>query len=71
MAVNKDDIGPTISMGLTLDHAVSMTVPFWGGLLWVNFGFKWVFLAAALIAFLNLLTARLIPGIDNTPVVQH
>lgn len=56
----KEDIAPTISMGLTLDHAVSMIVPFWGGLLWARFGFKWVFLAAALIAVLNLLASALI-----------
>jgi MFS family permease len=66
-----EDIGPTISMGLTLDHAVSMTVPFWGGLLWVSFGFKWVFLAAGVIAFLNLLTARFITGLDKKPALQH
>jgi MFS family permease len=71
IAVNKDDIGPTISMGLTLDHAVSMAVPFCGGLLWVSFGFQWVFLAAAVIAFLNLLTARYITEINNRPALQH
>jgi predicted MFS family arabinose efflux permease len=61
----KEDIAPSISMGITLDHAVSMIVPFWGGLLWVGFGFQWVFLAAAIIAFFNLLTARLIPELEN------
>lgn len=71
IAVSKDDIGPTLSMGLTLDHAVSMSVPFWGGILWAGFGFRWVFLAAAAIAFLNLLTARYIPELENTPALQH
>lgn len=51
------DIAPTISMGITLDHAVSMTVPFLGGLLWVYFGFQWVFWAAALIALLNFIAS--------------
>lgn len=61
----KEDIAPSISMGISLDHAVSMIVPFWGGLLWVSFGFQWVFLAAAIIAFLNLLAARLIPELES------
>jgi MFS family permease len=60
IAIAKEDIAPTISMGLTLDHAVSMVVPFWGGLLWARFGFQWVFLAAAVIALLNLFATRLI-----------
>ncbi|WP_054692330.1 MFS transporter [Syntrophomonas palmitatica] len=48
------DLGPTISMGLTLDHAVSMSVPFAGGLLWAVCGYQWVFIAAAVIALINL-----------------
>jgi hypothetical protein len=47
-------------MGLTLDHAVSMAVPFGGGLLWARFGFLWVFLAAAIIAIINLFVSALI-----------
>ena len=52
-----DDIAPTLSMGLTLDHAVSMTVPIGGGLLWAAYGYEWVFLAAAIIALVNLVAA--------------
>ncbi|HEX3011175.1 MAG TPA: MFS transporter [Syntrophomonadaceae bacterium] len=63
IAITKEDIAPTISMGLTLDHAVSMVVPFWGGLLWARFGFQWVFLAAAFIAVLNLFASALIKDI--------
>lgn len=60
IAIAKEDIAPTISMGLTLDHAVSMIVPFWGGLLWARFGFQWVFMTAAVIAIVNLLASGLI-----------
>jgi len=55
-----DDIAPTLSMGLTLDHAVSMTVPIAGGLLWAKYGYEWVFLAAGLIALINLAAALFI-----------
>lgn len=56
-----EDIAPTISMGLTLDHAVSMLVPFGGGLLWAHFGYLYVFLVAGGLAVCNLLLAALIP----------
>lgn len=51
------DLTPTLSMGLTIDHAVSMTIPFFGGLLWLKYGYQYVFLMAALIAILNFLAA--------------
>lgn len=56
-----EDVAPSLSMGITLDHLVSMTVPFGGGILWTQFGFQWVFWAAALIALLNLQAALRIP----------
>lgn len=62
IADKPDDIGPTISMGLSIDHAVSMTIPIGGGLVWTYFGYKWVFLTAALISLLNLLAASYIPA---------
>ncbi|MEA1959876.1 MAG: MFS transporter [Bacillota bacterium] len=56
-----NDLAPTISMGLTMDHAVSMIVPLGGGLLWAHFGYVPVFLAAAGIAVLNLIASLSIP----------
>lgn len=64
IADSRDDIAPTLSMGLTLDHAVSMVVPFGGGLLWAYWGVQWVFAAAAVIALLNLWTAFYIPHLE-------
>jgi len=61
IAVDASEIPSTISMGMTLDHAVSMTIPLFGGLLWNAYGFQWVFIAAALIAIINLGTALFIP----------
>lgn len=56
-----DDIAPTISMGLTMDHAVSMLVPIAGGLIWEAFGYFWVFAGAGMIAAVNLYVASRIP----------
>ena len=50
IAEKKTDIAPTLSLGVTLDHAVSMTIPALGGLLWAAFGYKSVFMAASLLS---------------------
>jgi predicted MFS family arabinose efflux permease len=50
IAEHRSDIAPTISLGITLDHAVSMTVPALGGLLWAAYGYQSVFMAASLLA---------------------
>ncbi len=44
------DITPTISMGITIDHVVAMSLPVLSGWLWETYGHKWVFLLAGAIA---------------------
>ncbi|MEW6697876.1 MAG: MFS transporter [Bacillota bacterium] len=61
IADSPDDLTPTLSMGLTIDHVVSMTIPFFGGLLWMVLGYQYVFLVAAIIALLNFYAALKIP----------
>jgi predicted MFS family arabinose efflux permease len=58
IAVHKDDVSPTLSMGLSLDHVVSMFIPFAGSLVWNAFGYQYVFVAGALIALLNFAITR-------------
>ncbi|MCL6589195.1 MAG: MFS transporter [Firmicutes bacterium] len=53
----KSDLTPTLSMGITMDHLVSMTIPALGGVLWAAFGYEMIFLAAACVALINLLVA--------------
>lgn len=65
IAESTSDLAPTLSMGLTLDHAVSMSVPFAGGLIWAAFGYQSVFIAAAVIGVLSLIMARFIPSRDE------
>jgi predicted MFS family arabinose efflux permease len=47
------DITPTISMGITIDHAVAMTLPILSGYIWGAYGFRWVFILAGAIAFVG------------------
>jgi hypothetical protein len=51
-------VSPTLSMGLSLDHVVSMFIPFVGSLVWNAFGYQYVFVAGALIALLNFAITR-------------
>ncbi len=44
------DLTPTVSVGVTIDHAVAMSLPILSGLVWEQFGFRWVFIMAGAIA---------------------
>ncbi|HRU04931.1 MAG TPA: MFS transporter, partial [Candidatus Brocadiia bacterium] len=50
IALRHEDVRPSLSLGVTINHAVSMTVPYFGGLLWVGYGHWAVFAAAAGVA---------------------
>ncbi len=50
IADDPGDITPTISMGITIDHAVAMTLPILSGYIWEAYGFRWVFILAGAIA---------------------
>jgi MFS family permease len=59
---DRADLTPTLSMGVTVDHAVSMTIPFFAGLLWESMGYRYVFLVAAALAVINFIAATFIPA---------
>lgn len=50
IAEDPTDITPTIATGITIDHAVAMSLPVLSGYIWEAYGFRWVFLLAAAIA---------------------
>lgn len=64
IAVHPDDVTPTLAAGTSFDHVVAMSIPFFGGLLWASWGYKYVFIAASLIAVINLVLSMQIK-IDN------
>ncbi len=55
IALDPSDVTPTLSTGVSLQHIASMLIPVFGGLLWMTVGYPAVFIAAAVIAFLNLM----------------
>lgn len=58
IAVDVADVTPTLSTGVSLQHIASMVIPVFGGLLWAAVGYEAVFIAAAVIAFLNFVLSR-------------
>lgn len=50
IADDPKDITPTISMGITIDHVVAMSLPILSGYLWEAFSYRWVFILAGGIA---------------------
>jgi predicted MFS family arabinose efflux permease len=67
IAEDPGDITPTISTGITIDHAVATTLPVLSGYIWEAFGFRWVFILAgaiALVGFFVCLQVR-IPHPDD------
>lgn len=62
-------VAPTLSLGLSIDHIVSMFIPVLGGLLWFSSGaegYKLVFMGGALIAMVNLISAMAIKVNNNS-----
>jgi len=56
------EVSPTLSMGVTLDHAVSMSLPWLGGWVWETFGHSVLFVAAAGVAVLMATFSAMIPS---------
>lgn len=57
IAVDPADITATISMGISMDHVVSILCAWAGGLVWSIWGAKYVFYLAAALSLVNLWVA--------------
>jgi hypothetical protein len=60
IALSREDVAPSLTLGVSIDHSVSMSIPSLGGLIWALYGFQWVFAGAAGVAFITLFAASLI-----------
>ncbi len=61
IAIRPDHVSPTLSLGISINHAVSMSIPSLGGLLWMKHGHSSVFVAAAAVAVLMLVFTSMVP----------
>ncbi len=57
IAFSEKDVVSTLSMGISLDHMVSIVAAIAGGLVWTMWGSQWVFFLAALFSLGNLYVA--------------
>ncbi|WP_339361816.1 MFS transporter [Vallitalea maricola] len=58
IAVDMSDITPTLSMGISMDHVVSIVCAFIGGLIWSSWGPQYIFFFAAALSLVNLFVAK-------------
>lgn len=57
IAVSPLDITPTLSLGLSLDHIVSIICAYLGGIVWSSWGPQYIFFLAASLSLVNLYVA--------------
>ena len=60
IVLNKEHLAPTLSLGITINHAVSMSIPTAGGLLWIKYGHSSVFAATAGVAVLMAIFSAMV-----------
>lgn len=60
IAVKPEHIAPTLSLGITINHAVSMSIPALGGFAWMRYGHPSVFAGAACLALTMLAFSSLV-----------
>lgn len=53
-----EDLMPTLSLGVTLNHTAAVLVPLIGGFLWASFGYQVTFYGGAVVVAISLLLAR-------------
>lgn len=58
IAETPSDLTASLSVGVTIDHLISVSVPTLGGMLWLRHGYEAVFMAAAVMAvFMTIFSA--------------
>jgi MFS family permease len=57
IAWNQDEVTSTLSMGISLDHVISILAAIAGGYVWTQWGSQWVFFLAAAFSLGNLYVA--------------
>lgn len=58
IAIDKEEISNTLSLGLSIDHVFAISIAMLGGLMWNTLGYKFVFIMGAFISLLNYFAAR-------------
>lgn len=70
IAEKPEHVTASLGLGVSLDHAVSMTLPTLGGLIWMRYGHPWVFFAGAVIGLLMTIFASMIRVPKGEPPLE-
>jgi predicted MFS family arabinose efflux permease len=70
IAVADEDITPTLSLGLSLDHILSILSAVLCGWLWRELGPQYVFVFAALLAVANMIVAKYCAKVENRKIIE-
>lgn len=70
IAVTPQDITPTLSIGISMDHIVSISAAMLGGIVWEMWGPQYVFFLAASLSIANLVVAKLAVIPDSKKPVE-
>lgn len=54
----EEDLKPTLSMGVTMNHFAAVLAPLVGGLMWHYFGYQVIFFSGAILALISLLVSQ-------------
>lgn len=60
ISVNTSEIAQTLSLGISMDHIVSIVCAFLGGIVWGTIGPQYIFFFAAALSLVNLVVAILV-----------
>ncbi len=71
IAVDNADITPTLSLGVSMDHFVSIICAYLGGIVWYVWGPQYIFFLAAALSLVNLYVAGKVKGKSQHPLEQQ
>lgn len=57
IAISPADVTPTLSLGISMDHVVSILCAYAGGIIWTLYGPQYIFYLAAALSLVNLYVA--------------
>ena len=57
IALRPEDVAQTLTMGVSIDHIFSIAIAVSGGLIWLKWGYQYVFLIGGIIAVINFFSA--------------
>ena len=57
----QNELTPTLSMGVAMNHVAAVAMPLLGGIIWGRFGYQWTFLMGAAAALISVGVTMRVP----------